>query len=704
MTGSHDQKLRRDNLWRLLNPRHVAFVGGANAAYAAEQCLAAGFEGPVWGVNPTRETLGGAPCFSSAADLPEAPDAVFLAVPRANAIDAVAALGERGAGGVVSYTAGFGELGGEGEELENRLIDAAGDTVLVGPNCLGLINYLQRAILWPFDHGGHHVERGVALISQSGMLGTNLSMHQRSLDIGYVISVGNQADVRIEDLIDVLVDNPAITAIGLYVETLYDVAEFADAALKALAKGVPIVALKVGRSEIGARATITHTGSLSGSDELYQALFDRVGVVRVGSPAVLLETLKMLSIAGAPAGRRVAALTCSGGDVAILADLAEDQGLVFPPPSKVVADQLTSLLPEIATVANPLDYTTPLWGNETALIDVFDVMLRDAYDGALMVQDHPRPDIGGTNAMYQADTSAFIAATRKAGLPSGVVSGLPENIDAQARDLMVAGDVAPLQGFADGVAAYAGAVRYGERRAAMGNHDDLKLPRQPDMPRETQVLDEAEGKVKLAAAGVPVPESRLVAGDDAPDAAAEIGFPVVVKLVSKDLPHKTEAGAVMLGLNDRNAVADAVTSIRKSVAAYDRAALTDRFLVEAMVARPVAEMLVGVRRDPHFGLALTIAGGGTLVELMGDAVTLLLPADRRSVEDALAQLKTAKLLDGYRGRPAGDSQALVDAILAVGEFASDNAATLMEADINPLMVLEEGVVAVDVLLNVGSAA
>ena len=442
-----------ENLKRVFAPRHIAFVGGSSAASAVRQCLAAGFEGDAWGVNPKRDNLGGVPCFPSAADLPEAPDAVFLAVPRADAPDAVAALSARGAGGIVSYTAGFGELGGDGIALERRLVAAAGDSALIGPNCLGIINYLTGAIMWPYDHGGHRVESGVALITQSGMFGSNLSMHQRSLDMAYVISLGNQAAVHIEDMIDVLVDDPVITAIGLYVETLHDISAFAEAALKALEKGIPIVALKVGRSEIGARATITHTGSLSGSDELYQALFDRVGVVRVGSPSELVETLKMLSIAGAPKGRRVAAFTCSGGDVAMLADMAEDVGLLFPPPSAAIGDRLAALLPEIATVANPLDYTTPLWGDEPVLTQVFSTMLSDKYDGVLIVQDHPRPDIAVTNNEYRADTMAFITATRAAGLPSAVVSGLSENIDQEARDLMTTGGVVPLQGIADGVAA-----------------------------------------------------------------------------------------------------------------------------------------------------------------------------------------------------------------------------------------------------------
>jgi acyl-CoA synthetase (NDP forming) len=268
---------------------------------------------------------------------------------------------------------------------------------------------------------------------------------------------------------------------------------------------------------------------------------------------------------------------------------------------------------------------------------------------------------------------------------------------------MVAAGVAPLQGFADGVAAYAGAVGYGERRAADIDVEGLKLPPLPAMPRDARPLDEAAGKELLAAAGVVVPEGRVVAGGDAPDAAALIGFPVVVKLVSDKLPHKTEAGAVKVGLASREEVTRGVEDIRRSVRRHDASALTDRFLVERMVEGAVAELLVGVRRDPQFGLALTIASGGVLVELIRDAQTLLLPTERARVDAAIGKLKVARLLDGYRGRPPGDRASLVATIMALVSFAEDNASTFAEADINPLMVLAEGAIAVDVLLSLGSA-
>ncbi len=693
---------RRENLKRLLAPRHIAFIGGASAAHAAAQCAQAGFKGQIWGVNPQRKELGGQPCFARCEDLPEAPDAVFLAVPRPAAVETVTSLARIGAGGLVCYTAGFGELGGEGADLEQALIAAAGDLALVGPNCLGLINYLRNAILWPFGHGGHTVTRGIALVSQSGLMGTNLTMNRRSADFAYVVSVGNQAILGVEDFIDVLVDDPAVASIGVYIEGLRSVPCFAAAALRALEAGKPIVALKAGTSHLGAQLTVSHTGSLSGSDKLYQALFDRLGVIRVKSPAALLETLKMMTVAGVPKGGRIAAFTCSGGDSTLLADGVEAHDLELPQPSAATARQLGQHLPPIASPANPLDYTTPVWGKEAALTDAFSAMLRDPYDAALLVQDYMKEDFAADNELYLADTRAFIAATRAAGVPAAICSGLSENLGAAARAVMCDGGVAPLQGIEEALTALGAACRYGAYRGeivASGCLASLDLVPPPPMAGAGVLIDEWEGKRLLAASGLAVPEGRLATPQTAAAVAASVGFPVAVKLLSTDLPHKTEAGALRLGLSSAREVEQAVRAIQDAVADHAPGLRADRFLVERMVGEPVGELLVGVRRDQQFGQALVLASGGVLVELVEDSRTLLLPCGRPSVLRALESLKVWKLISGYRGRPAGDVDALVEAIMKLIAFAQDHLDNLLELDVNPLMVLPKGAVAADVLLR-----
>jgi acyl-CoA synthetase (NDP forming) len=690
---------QRENLKRLLAPRHAAFIGGDSAAAAIAQCVAGGFAGEIWGVNPRRNELGGRPCYGRVEDLPQAPDAVFLAVPVDGAIDTVAALAAIGAGGIVGYTAGFSETGAEGASLEERLVAAAGDMALIGPNCSGILSYAHKAALWPFDHSGHGDGRGVSFITQSGMLGNTLTMNQRSVPLAYVISSGNQAMLGVEDVLDVLIEDPKVSAVGLYIEGLRDIPRFADVAARALERNIPIVAFKAGSSQIGSQLTVTHTGSLSGDDELYSALFARSGVVRVDSPVVMLETLKMITVAGAPKGRRLAALTCSGGDSAMVADAAEKLGLILAQPTPEVARKLEALLPSIATVANPLDYTTPLWGHEDAVTQTIAALLEDGFDAALMVQDYPIHNPGPSYDPYLADARAFTKASKAAMIPAAICSVLPDNIDPQTRATMIENGIAPLQGVNEALAAIAGAAVFGERRTGRAGEETLRLAPLPKPIDKSRTLDEWQGKRLLAEAGITVPNGRLTTAAEAPDAAQELGFPVAVKLVSAALPHKTEAGALRLGVTDSAGVAAACADIQNSVRDFSPEAATDSFLVECMVEDPVAEIIVGISRNDQFGLVMVLGSGGVLVELVRDAKSLLFPISRDEVSTSLDGLRVSALIAGYRGRPPGDREACIDAILQIAHFAESNRDVLAGLDVNPLMVLPSEAVAADVLLQ-----
>ena len=351
---------RRANFLRLLKPRNIAFIGGRDAVIAINEARRRGFKGPMWAVKPKRPDLAGVPCVASIADLPEVPDAVYLAIPAGGVVEALRSLAQMGVGGVVCFSAGFKETGDT--QGEQALIEATGDMALIGPNCYGLINYIDNSALWSFEHGGWSPGYGAAIITQSGMFSSDITMSQRSLPLSYMVSAGNQAVLGLEDFLDVFVDDPAVRAIGLHIEGLQDIPHFERAALKALSKGIPVVALKTGSSIIGAELTVSHTGSLSGSAELYEALFARTGVISVTNPSQFLETLKFLCVVGAPKGRRLAGFTCSGGGATMLADYGEKIGLTFPAVDSAQQSELTALLPDIATVSNPLDYTTPIWG------------------------------------------------------------------------------------------------------------------------------------------------------------------------------------------------------------------------------------------------------------------------------------------------------------------------------------------------------
>ena len=741
---------RRVNLERLLNPRHVAVVGGREAETVAGECARIGYRGPVWPVNPRRESIGGYRCFRHVEDLPEPPDAAFVAVPREAAVDTVARLAAMGAGGVVCHTAGFGETGAEGAGLEAALVEAAGDLALIGPNCYGVINYLDRAALWPFAHGGSCPGYGAAIVTQSGMLSSDLTMSQRSVPFAFMASIGNQSVVTLADCVDVFSGYRGVRAIGLHIEEIPDVAGFSAAVRRAVAAGIPVVALKTGVSEIGARLTVSHTGALSGDDDLYQALFDRLGVIRVSSPAQLLETLKFLCVAGVPEGDRVAGLTCSGGAAAMLADYGQTVGLRFAPPAERTAEHLSQCLPHTATVSNPLDYTTPIWGMQDRVRPVFESMLADPCDVAILVQDYPLEGLDQSKDSYLSDARTFIAAARAAGVPAAVCSTLPENIDRSTREMLIAEGVAPMQGLREALEAVAGAVWHRRRRKRMLRHawkgeegdvagagntggvragagagavvspgaaaaatlgigagDGLDcgigvgVAGRSARFHAVKTIDEHQAKARLRSAGIPVPDGRVVDSRQAPEAAAEIGFPVAVKMVSDRLSHKTEAGAVALGMSTPADVEGAVARMRADVRRHDPDAVSDRFLVERMVPPPVAELLVGIRYDNRFGFAMTLASGGILAELAADSVTILLPADCADLDEALGRLRAARLLDGFRGAAAADRTVVVEALARLAAGVRRDGGDIVEVEVNPLFVLPDRVCAVDALMRVG---
>lgn len=692
---------RVDNLRRLLNPRHIAVIGGDDAARSASQC-AAQFAGPVWGVNPKRETLGGVRCFKSVADLPEAPDAVFLATPRAAAAATLAELSARGAGGVACFTAGYAELGDAGRAAERELVEAAGDMALVGPNCYGLVNYANGTILWPFGAGDARCERGIALVMQSGMIPANLTMNARSVPISIIISAGNQAVFAIEDYLDLLADDDRVTAIGLYIEGIRDLGKFARAALKALRAGKPLVVMKAGRSALAQALAVSHTGSLSGADQAFEAYFDRLGAIRVESPVALMETLKFLSVSGTPRGRRVAAFTCSGGEAALLADYCARCGLALPQPSPAAQQRLTRLLPDIATVSNPLDYTTPLWGNREKMPDVFGTLAGDGYDAAIVIQDFPPTHIHADNRNYRNDAESFIEACAALGIPAASCCSLPENIDQETRELLIAGGVTPLQGFDSGLDALANACDYGvmrERILRQGRDQDIDFIAVPEASAPSRLLDEWQGKRLLARHGIEIPAGRLVDADDVDAGLDGIEYPVVVKAVARGLAHKSELGALRLGLTGEASVRAAVRDIGAAVAGAQPAVALQGYLVESMVDDVIAELLVGINTDAQFGQTLVIGSGGVMVELLRDTVTMLLPASEEQVRAALERLQVFRLLQGFRGRPAADLDAVVGAIVAITDFARDYHSRLLELDVNPLLVTPRGCIAADVLLR-----
>jgi acetyl-CoA synthetase len=675
-------------LQRLLHPRSIAFVGGSECAIAIERTRALGFEGRIWAVNPRRPQLGGVATVASVADIDGSPDAAFIALPRALTPDAVAALRALDCGGAVIYAAGFAETGDRGRQ--DALLAAADGMPLLGPNCYGFINTTSRAALWPDEHALAPVERGVALVTQSGNIGCNLTMMRRGLPVAALLTLGNQADVDIAAAVDAFADDPRISAIGLHIEGLRDPQAFAVAAARAQRAGKPVVALKTGRSPQGARIAMSHTASLAGEDRICEALFERYGVARVPTISALVETLKLLHFGGPTTGRRLVSLSCSGGEAALVADLAPAHGLSFPPFGEVAARGVAATLNDLVHIDNPLDYHTFIWNQAEALQNTFAAAMAGGFDVAMLILDTPthpamKPD------SWLLTARAWIAAQRRIGARTAVVATLPEGMpEGLAAELGAAG-VAPLIGIEDALTAFAAAAAIGERHA----QPVAPLPWAPGSDGDAggTMLRESAAKALLAAHGLAVPASAECSVKESAEVASRIGFPVVLKISDDRIAHKSDVGGVALGLSSADEVAAASARM---------AGLGDRVLVEQMVGGAVAELIVGVVRDPQFGFALLVGAGGVLAELITDSVTLLLPATREDIERAVKRLRVWTLIEGHRGR-RGDPESVLGAIEAVVRFAESHRDHLLELDVNPLLALPDRAVAVDALVKLKPA-
>lgn len=675
-------------LSRLVWPKSLAFIGGTEAEIALVKTRALGYSGRLYAVNPRRPTLGGVACHPSIAELPEAPDAAFISVKREPTIAIVAELARRGSGGAVVYASGFAEVGGDGPELQAELVRAAATMPIMGPNCYGYINFIGRTSLWPDEYGGEPRDRGIAIITQSGNIAINFTMTRRGLPLAAIFTLGNQAAIDIAALLDILADDERITAIGLHIEGLRDPAAFAAAMVKARNHRKPVIALKTGRSEQGARVTMSHTSSLAGSDALYDALFERYGLARVTTITEFVETLKFLHHGGALAGGRCVSMSCSGGEAALVADLALDRKLSFPPFAPETAAKVAATLNAYVAIDNPLDYHTFIWGDRDKLTATFAAVLAGGFDVGMLILDTPTGP-GINTAGWLLATEAMIDAAARTGARSAVVATLPECLPETVAARLSASGIAPMAGLDDALAAFEAATTIGAAWARPA--PPTKLSRPERLGHGGKPLTEYQAKMLLAAAGLDIPEGVIAAPLDAADAARRLGFPVVVKASSATLSHKTEAGGIAVNLTTPEEVRDSAMRMRD---------LADEVLVEKMVAGAVCELIIGVKTDPQFGLALVIGAGGILTEFLKDAVTLLLPTSRQEIERALGRLRIAALIDGFRGRK-GDRAAVIGAIEAVARFAQAHGPYIEELDVNPLMVLPpgQGAVAVDALLR-----
>lgn len=679
------------NLKRLLSPKSIAVIGGGVwCESVVRECRKAGFSGDIWPVHPKKETVGDLPAVPSVGDLPAVPDAAFVGVNREVTIEVVAELSRMRCGGAVCFANGYTEAKAElpdGPELQEKLVQAAGDMAILGPNTYGYVNELDGAVLWPDMHGLTRQESGVAIIGQSSNVLINITMQTRGLPLATVVSAGNQANRTMAEIGLMLLEDPRITALGLHIEGITDLPAFEQLGEKARELGKPVVALKVGKSQAAQAATISHTASLAGSDAGARALLSRLGFAQVDSVATLIETLKILHVTGGLKSAQIASASCSGGEASLMADLGERAGVEYPPLNDTQKLKLRDVLGAKIALANPLDYNTYIWGDEDALTSCFAALVDGEAELGCVILDYPRADRFSAPD-WDKVVNAVIRARDMTGKPMAIVSLMNEGMPEQLAIRAISEGIIPLCGMADALAAISAAASANKLGSQWANQPILKINGHGETA-EPVVISEAEAKQHLSKFGVRVPLSKRAAtAQEAAAHAQAISFPVVLK--GEGIAHKSEAGAVVLNLMSTDAVLSAAQSMPAT-----------SFLVEEMVSGGVAELLVGVVRDPAHGFVLTIGMGGILTELIADSVSLLIPASPDEIRTAMMKLKTFALLNGHRGRAMADLDAILATVESIQAFVRENVDNLHEVEINPLICLPEGAVAADALIRMG---
>lgn len=676
MKVAADGAARRD-LSRLLKPSSIAVIGGG--AWCAGIIGAArriGYCGDIIPVHPRADAIAGIPALRRIEDRDGPIDSAFVGINREATITAVATLRRLGAGGAVCFASGFAEARsqiGDGDTLQARLIEAAGEMPILGPNCYGFVNALDRAAIWPDQHGMQPVDRGVAILTQSSNIAINLTMQRRALPLAFMVTCGNMAQTGQAEIAAALLEDERITAIGLHVEGFGDLRCWESLAARAHSRGVPLVALKAGASEQARAATVSHTASLAGSDAGAQAILDRLGIARLNSLPAFLETLKLLHVTGPLPSARIASISCSGGEASLIADMAAGRSVDFPPLGSTQVTRLQAALGPKVALANPLDYHTYIWRDTDVMTRTWQAMAQCDVAITLSIVDYPHTDARD----WVCATDAALNARARSGRPFAVAATLPELMPLEVAARLMDGDVVPLMGLDEALCAI-------EAAAAIRPPVDLPLCL-VGMARPGAMIDEAGAKARLAGHGLKVPRGMSVKVEDIQYLDLKLTPPFAVKGIG--LAHKTDRGAVHL-----NVAAGELARVATSIG-------TPCVLIEEMCTGGVAELLVGVVRDPAHGFVLTLGAGGVLTELANDTVSLMIPSERAQIAAALGRLRCAPLLSGYRGRPAADPEAILDAIEAIQSLVLADPNAIYEVEVNPLICSPDRAVAVDALIR-----
>ena len=698
------------SIHKMLNPRSIAVVGATERPQYGGRFLRAALQAGdrvrVYPVNPRYDELLGHKCYASVLDLPEAPDAVGVIVPYHRVIPVLRESAERGAGSAIVISAGFSERGvEERRELQAELGEVARETGVrvSGPNCLGLANIKDD--VWACSSSrleGVELKSGnVGLVCQSGAsaFGPFLSRAVgRGVGYSYIVSTGNEADLEAPDFARYLLDDDDTKVIAMFIEGFKNARKFLEVARLAAERGKPIVAVKIGRSDLGTRAARSHTAALTGVDEVYDAAFEQYGVVRVHDWDKLLEVAQLLSVGKSPAQRGISLVSHSGGVCSLTADNLGDAGLELPELSDPARDAINDILEGFGWAANPADITGH--ASRDTVLPIMEHMIDEPEVGTLVVASSAS-DEQARHVIDVRDRRDELVTFLYTGNELGASTGLDSLKDAGVPVFHSPENLASaLRKFQDYHAWLESRVRSGFGSARHMSEAQSAFADKL-VERSESNLSEYEAKRLIEHWDVPIVTERLAASEDqAVEAAREIGFPVVVKVNSPDILHKTEAGALKIGLADEDAVRAAYREVVANAESYAPGARIEGVLVGEMV-HGGTEVIVGVSYDAQLGPVLLFGMGGVLVEVMRDVALRVCPISRLDAEEMVAQVRGSRLLRGFRGQPKADVEALVDTLVRVSGLAINLEGVIDELDINPLAVLPEGqgVIALDALVT-----
>lgn len=691
----------------MLSPQSIVIMGASEQltkinGRPLKFLLEKGYQGKIFLVNPKYSEIAGLPCYPSLDDIDTIPDMAIIALPASKVCETIVALGKKGVLAAIVFSSGFGEMGPEGKELENELLQVARQSGvrICGPNCLGLINAFESVYATFSQYADGDTHSGpVGFVSHSGAFGTAIAAlaRRREIGLGYFVNTGNEVDLGFSEIMQEILLDPRIKVVAGYLEGIKDGVGLKKLAKSAIEQNKPLVLTKVGRLGAGALAAASHTGSLAVEDGLFDAVARQYGIIRARNEEQMLDILEVMLYTSPPAGNRLGIITQSGGAAVMMADRAEELGLAIPRLTQKSEDALKDIVPGFGACRNPVDVTGQFVANPAILRDSINVMLDDPQIDIVIVwlqlmTNHVDLLVNLFAEVRKNAKKPFVVCWVAA--PEGAIAGLHKN------------GIAVLRGAEPVVDAVSALVWHSQARRDLLQDQSSLLPKVNSLgsllpqTRSRGVVPTMTAFELLASVGIPMAKVKLATSEDqAVEAWKNIASPIALKIESPDITHKTEAKGVYLNLNDETSIRNTFKAIMKSAAAYAPKADLSGVIVQKM-SKGGTELVIGVKRDATFGMMVMVGFGGIMIEVLKDVAWRQAPFNEIVAMQMLDELRMRAVFDGVRGSIPLDKNAIANLLSKVSQFADSASSQLVELDLNPILMGEEGPLAVDCVMIV----